>query len=176
VAGPIIGTTGRLEHQKGFDVLLRSLVDVPDATLVVVGDGGERSALDALARELGVAGRVYWAGWSGDPKAWLPAFDVWALPSRFEAFPLALLEALLAERAVVATDVGSVGEVVRERETGLLVPAEDPRALAGALRQLLDDEPLRRRLGVAGRSLVLERFTAERMAGAFRALYSELLV
>jgi glycosyltransferase involved in cell wall biosynthesis len=156
-------------------VLLCSLADVPDATLVVVGDGGERQALQALARELDIDARVVWAGWAGDPRAWLPAFDIWVLPSRFEAFPLALLEALLAESAVVATDVGSVAEVVRDGETGLLVPPEDPAALAAAMRQLLGQEELRRRLGAEGRRLVLERFTADRMARSFRALYDELL-
>jgi glycosyltransferase involved in cell wall biosynthesis len=175
VPGPIIGAVGRLEEQKGFDVLLRSLADVPDATLVVVGDGGERQALQALAHELDIDARVVWAGWAGDPRAWLPAFDIWVLPSRFEAFPLALLEALLAESAVVATDVGSVAEVVRDGETGLLVPPEDPAALAAAMRQLLGQEELRRRLGAEGRRVVLERFTADRMARSFRALYDELL-
>ena len=175
VPGPIVGAVGRLEEQKGFDVLLRSLSDVPDATLVVVGDGGERQALQTLARDLGIDARVIWAGWEGDPRAWLPAFDVWVLPSRFEAFPLALLEALLAESAVVATDVGSVAEVVRNGETGLLVPPDAPAALATALRRLLGEEALRRRLGADGRRLVLERFTADRMARSFRALYDELL-
>jgi glycosyltransferase involved in cell wall biosynthesis len=175
VPGPIIGTVGRLEEQKGFDVLLRSLLDVPESTLVVVGDGGERQALQTLARDLGVNRRVVWAGWEGDPRAWLPAFDVWVLSSRFEGFPLALLEALLAESAVAATDVGSVAEVVRNGETGLLVPPEDPASLAAALRRLLGDEALRRRLGADGRRLVLERFTADHMARSFRALYDELL-
>ena len=175
VPGPIIGTFGRLEEQKGFDVLLHSLLNVPESTLVVVGDGSERQALQTLARDLGVSGRVVWTGWEGDPRAWLPAFDVWVLPSRFEGFPLALLEALLAESAVAATDVGSVAEVVRNGETGLLVPPEDPASLAAALRRLLGDEALRRRLGADGRRLVLKRFTADHMARSFRVLYDELL-
>jgi glycosyltransferase involved in cell wall biosynthesis len=175
VLGPIVGAIGRLEEQKGFDVLLRSLVEVSDATLVVVGDGGERQPLEALAGALGVGERVVWAGWTSDPRAWLPAFDVFVLPSRFEGFPLALLEALLAECAVVASDVGSVAEAVRDTETGLLVPAEDPAALAAAVRQLLRDDGLRRQLGEKGRRLVRERFTAEHMARSFRALYDELL-
>jgi glycosyltransferase involved in cell wall biosynthesis len=150
-------------------------VDVPDCTLVVVGDGSERQALETLARDLGVYRRVVWAGWNDDPRAWLPAFDVWVLPSRFEGFPLALLEALLAQSAVAATDVGSVAEVVRDGETGLLVPPEDPAALAAAMRRLLRDEALRSRLGADGRRLVLERFTADHMARSFSALYGELL-
>jgi glycosyltransferase involved in cell wall biosynthesis len=174
-SGPIIGATGRLEPQKGFDVLLRALVALEEATLVVVGDGSERPALEALARELGVEARVGWAGWQDEPRTWLPAFDVWALPSRFEGFPLALLEALLAGRAVAAADVGSVAEAVRDGETGLLVPADDADALTLALRRLLDDDALRRRLGATGRTHVLGRFTADGMARAFRELYDDLL-
>ena len=102
-------------------------------------------------------------------------FDVVALPSRFEGFPLALLEALLARSAVVASDVGSVAEAVRDGETGLLVRPEDPAGLAAAIRRLLADVELRRRLGENGRRLVLERFTADHMVYGFEALYRELL-
>jgi glycosyltransferase involved in cell wall biosynthesis len=85
------------------------------------------------------------------------------------------LEALLARSAVVASDVGSVAEAVRDGETGLLVPPEDPAALAGAIRSLLADEQLRRRLGEEGRRLVLDRFTDVHMARGFESLYDELL-
>jgi glycosyltransferase involved in cell wall biosynthesis len=173
--GPVIGSVGRLEHQKGFDVLLRALADVPGASLRVVGDGSEREGLERLARELRVADRVAWEGWSDDPRSGLGSFDVFALSSRFEGFPLVVLEALLARAAVVATDVGSVAEAVIDGETGLLVPPEDPHALAAALRRGLADAGLRRRLGEQGRRLVLERFTADDMTHGFEVLYDELL-
>jgi len=86
-----------------------------------------------------------------------------------------LLEALLARSAVVATDVGGVSEIVRDGESGLLVPAEDPRALAGAIRSLLAEADLRQRLGEQGRQQVLRRFTADHMARAYERLYEELL-
>jgi len=104
----------------------------------------------------------------------LPSFDVVAFPSRFEGFPLAVLEAMLAERPVVASDVGSVAEAVRPGETGLLVPAEDPAALASALAELLAHSERRRALGARGRALVLERYTDTAMAGGFESLYAEL--
>jgi glycosyltransferase involved in cell wall biosynthesis len=174
-AGPIVGAVGRLEQQKGFDVLLRALRDVDSATLVVVGDGSERQHLQALARSLGVEGRVHWHGWSEDARSFLRSFDLLVVPSRFEGFPLVVLEAHLAETAVVATDVGSVAEAVLDGETGLLVPPDDAEALTLAIRRLLGDPDLRRRLAVRGRRLVLDRFTAEHMAREFRSLYDEVL-
>ena len=172
--GPVVGAVGRLEPQKGFDILIRALRDVNGATLFVVGDGAERAALKELAGRVGVADRVVWSGWRDDVRSLVASFDVVAFPSRFEGFPLAVLEALLCRSAVVAADVGSVGEVVRDGGTGLLVPPEDPAALAEALRRLLADAGLRRRLGDAGRQLVLERFTAAHMTRGFEALYREL--
>lgn len=173
--GPIVGGMGRLEPQKGFDVLFRALRDVDNATLVLVGDGSERERLQALARELGIEGRIVWQGWTEDARSYLPSFDLLVLSSRFEGFPLVLLEAHLAETAVVATDVGSVAEAVVDGESGLLVPPDDAEALTVAIRRLLDDAELRQRLALRGRRLVLERFTAEHMARAFRSLYDDVL-
>jgi glycosyltransferase involved in cell wall biosynthesis len=173
--GPIVGAAGRLEQQKGFDVLLRAFRDVESATLVIVGDGSERERLQALARGLGIEQRVIWQGWSENARSYLPSFDLFVLPSRFEGFPLVVLEAHLAETAVVATNVGSVPDAVVHGETGLLVPPADADALTAAMRHLLVDVDLRRRLARRGRLLVLERFTADHMARAFRELYDEVL-
>lgn len=173
--GAIVGAAGRLEPQKGFDVLLRALRDVEDATLVLIGDGSEREQLRSLARSLELDDRIIWQDWSDDVRSYLPALDVFVLPSRFEGFPLVVLEALLAETAVVATDVGSVAEAVRHEETGLLVPADDAATLAAAMRRLLADADLRRNLGRRGRRLVLDRFTAQHMACSFGAIYDELV-
>lgn len=173
--GPIVGAVGRLEQQKGFDVLLRAFRDVEGATLVIVGDGSERESLQAVARGLGIEGRVVWLGWSENARSHLPSFDLFVLPSLFEGFPLAVLEAHLAETAVVATDVGSVPDAVLHGDTGLLVPPADADALTVAIRQLLADADLRRRFASSGRRLVLERFTADHMAHAFRELYDEVL-
>jgi glycosyltransferase involved in cell wall biosynthesis len=173
--GAIVGAAGRLEHQKGFDVLLRALRDVEDATLVLIGDGSEREQLRSIARGLDLEDRIVWQEWTDDVRSYLPAFDVFVLPSRFEGFPLVVLEALLAETAVVATNVGSVPEAVRHEETGLLVPADDTEALAAAMRRLLADADLRRRVGRHGRRLVLDRFTAQHMARSFHGVYDELV-
>jgi glycosyltransferase involved in cell wall biosynthesis len=173
-SGPTIGAVGRIEHQKGFDVLIRALPGLPQAQVVFVGDGAERGDLARLAAEAGVAERVHWVGWSEEPHAYLASFDVFALPSRFEGFPLAVVEAMLARLPVVASDVGSVAEAVRHGETGLLVPAEDPGALAAALGSLLENPRRRSELGERARALALDRFTAGAMARSFESLYEEI--
>jgi glycosyltransferase involved in cell wall biosynthesis len=171
---PTIGAVGRLAPQKGFDVLIAALADVPAAQLVLVGGGEEEARLRALAERRGVASRVRFAGPVDDPRAMLGSFDVFAMPSRFEGFPLAVLEAQLAELPVVAAAVGSVPEAVIHEQTGLLVPPDDPAALARALNRLLADGDGARRLGGAARRLVLERFTADHMARRFEELYASL--
>jgi glycosyltransferase involved in cell wall biosynthesis len=172
-SGPIVGSLGRLDGVKGHDVLVRALPLLPEVTAVLVGDGTERNALEALAADLGVADRLRILGWLEDGRRQLGGFDVFVLPSRSEGLPLALLEAMLAGLPVVASDVGSVGEAVREGETGLLVPPGDPGALAAAIRRALEPE-LGARLGASGRARALERFTVEAMVSAYERLYAEL--
>jgi glycosyltransferase involved in cell wall biosynthesis len=170
-AGPTIGSLGRLDRQKGFDLLLRALAELPAVALVLVGDGPERAALERQATDTGLTPRVLFAGWQEEPRRHLTTFDAFVLPSRFEGFPLSVVEAMLAGLPVVASRVGSVPEAVRDGETGLLVPPEDPHALATALRRALDEPALGRR----GRELAREQFTSSAMAGAFEALYREIL-
>jgi glycosyltransferase involved in cell wall biosynthesis len=173
--GPIVGTIGRLDTQKGHDVLIRALPQLPDVTAVVVGDGPERDGLTNLAGELGVSDRVVLTGWREDARDLLTSFDVFALPSRFEGFPLVLLEAMLASLPVVAADVGSVSEAVVDGETGVLVAAEDVDGLAAAIGALFADEARRRILGAEARRNVLENFSPEATAKAYAALYEEIL-
>jgi glycosyltransferase involved in cell wall biosynthesis len=175
VEGPTVGVLARLAPEKGLDVLIRALAELDGVTALLVGEGPEHGALEDLARETAVAERVRFLGWVPNPRAWLGAFDVLALPSRYEGLPHAVLEGLLAEVPVVATNVGSVAEVVRDGETGILVPPDDPAALAEAIRGLLSDPESARRLAEAGRSLVLERFRPEAMVSAYEVLYDEVL-
>jgi glycosyltransferase involved in cell wall biosynthesis len=173
--GPVIGSLGRLSPEKAYDVAIRALREVPGATLVLVGDGAERVRLEELAGELGVAERVEFAGWTDEPRRYLAGFDVFVLSSHSEAFPLAILEAMLAGLPVVATDVGSVREAVQDGETGYLVPANDHQALAERIRDVLADPERARRLGANGRARARKLFTAEAMARTFEQLYREIL-
>jgi glycosyltransferase involved in cell wall biosynthesis len=170
----VIGSLGRLEPQKGYDVLVHSLSELPGVTAVIVGEGSERGRLVRLAERLGVSERLVLPGRSDDARRYLTIFDVFVLPSRFEAFPLAIVEAMLAEVPVVATDVGSVSEAVLEGQTGTLVARDDPSSLAGAVRDLLEDPQRARELGRRGREVAVERFTSAAMARAFEALYDEV--
>ena len=154
---PVAAFVGRLERQKGADVLLRAwpriLADVGDAHLLVVGDGADRTRLAGL----GVPD-VTFAGAQPNVREWLAAADVAVFPSRWEAGSLAVLEAMAVGRSVVVTDVAGTREAVRPG-TGSIVPREDADALAAAVTRRLTDRDLARSEGAAARSLVLEHYT-----------------
>lgn len=171
----VVGGVGRLRRQKGFDVLVRAVARVPGVHLVLVGDGPERAALEGLAGDLAMTERLTMTGWVEPVTGWLRCFDVLAMPSRFEGLPLVLLEAMLVQRVVVATDVGSTTDALCDGVTGLVVPVEDDEALAAALVRLRDDGNLRRRLGEAGGALARERFTAAAMARSYEEVYARVL-
>jgi len=173
--GPVIGSLGRLDHQKGYDVLIEALASLPEATGVLVGDGPEREQLEQLAQARSVGDRLILTGWSSEARRYLAGFDVFVLPSRYEGFPLAIIEAMLAGLPVVATDVGSVSECVENGETGIIVSVDDRDALAGALRHLLANAELRQRLGVSGRKRAESSFTADSMARSYEQLYAEIV-
>jgi glycosyltransferase involved in cell wall biosynthesis len=168
------GYVGRLSPEKGVSDLIRALPLLPDTELVVVGDGPERSSLAELANELGVDDRITFTGWRDDARAAFADFDVLVLPSSSEGLPLVLVEAMLAELPVVATDVGSVPEAVSDGETGVLLAPGSPPAIAAALERLRDDPGLRVRMGKAGRREALQRFSPEAAARAFAQLYEEV--
>jgi glycosyltransferase involved in cell wall biosynthesis len=164
----------RLEEQKGVDVAVRALAHARgrqlDAELVVLGEGPERPRLEALARERGVP--VHLPGRVPDVAVWLRSAEVLVHPVRWEGFGLAVLEAMLAGLPVVASRVSSLPELVADGETGVLVPPDDPEALATGIERALE---ARARLGAAGRRRARERFSVARMADATLAVYEETL-
>ena len=173
--GPLrLVSVGRLDPVKGHDVLLRAVAEVAGVELVVLGEGGTRDALEKQVAELGLADRVRLPGWAEDVTGELPAYDALVLPSRTEGWPLTVVEAMLAGLPVVATPVGSVAEAVDDGRTGLLVPKDDPTALASALRRLRDEPGLAQRLGAGGREVAAATMTAPRMAQSWLALWDEL--
>ncbi|MEQ1895368.1 MAG: glycosyltransferase, partial [Planctomycetota bacterium] len=171
-------TLAALVPRKGIDLLLAALARqpaTPSCVLLVAGEGPYRAALEARAAELGLGARARFLGARADKAELLCACDVFALASRAEGLGVAALEAMAAGRAVLATRVGGLGQAVVDGETGLLVPAEDVAALAGALARLAGDPALRARLGAAGPARVAAGFAAEGMVTAYEALYREVL-
>ncbi|MFI4969691.1 MAG: glycosyltransferase, partial [Lysobacterales bacterium] len=178
-AGLHLLAVGRLSRYKGFDVLIEALAQIADATVLLVGDGECAHELKTLAAARGVAGRIAFAGNLDDATlaAAYAAADAFVLPSldRSEAFGLVLLEAMRAGLGVIASAIpgSGVGTVVSDAETGLLVAAGNPVALAGAIGRLRDTD-LRARLGRAGRARWLSEFTLQRSAQAIRSIYRSL--
>lgn len=171
----IVGSVGRLNLMKAHDILLRAIAQVAKVRVVILGEGEQRAALEKLAVDLGVSDRVDLRGWVDDPRAYLPHFDVIALPSRSEGFPLAIVEAMLAARPVVATRVGSVPEAVTEGETGLLIDKDDIAGLATALCRLRDNPALRAQLGKRAREVAVSHFTIEQMTANYERLWHKLV-
>ncbi|MCC6173782.1 MAG: glycosyltransferase [Chloroflexi bacterium] len=173
--GLILGTLGRLTQQKGHAVLLRALTvlhrDLPSTHLFLAGRGPLHDALQADASRLGIADRVHLLGVRRDRDRLFAAMDLFVLPSRWEGLSLALVEAMGAGRPVVATTVGGNPEVVSHERTGLLVPPDDPDALAEAIRRLARDEQARRTLGRAAADDARIRFALEPHVEQIAALY-----
>lgn len=175
--GPVISIVGRLQAVKAHEIFLAAARKVlaarPDAQFWIVGDGELRGELEAIVARTGLTRAVSFLGYRSDVVQLLAKTDVAVCASHYEAFPRAVLEALVLERPMVATSVGGIPEIVIDGETGLLVPPRDPEALSAAVLQLLEDRELARRLASAGRRFVSQRYSLESHASAFAALYRE---
>ena len=172
----VVGFVGRLSAEKGPDVLLEALAQLQDLPIrsVYIGDGRDESALRERSRKLGLSDRVRWAGAVDDAGALFRAFDLFALSSRTEGTPIALFEAMSAGTPVVASAVGGVGDVVGVGEAWL-VPAEDPKALAAAIREAFTDATAGARRAAAAAGRLATGFSAERWVEGYDAVYREAL-
>ena len=174
---PIIGTVAALRREKNLARLIRCFAALPPelgTVLAIVGEGAERSTLEALAGELRVRDRVVFAGALADPSHILGAFDVFALSSDTEQMPFTLLEAMAAELPVAATDVGDVGAMVAPDNAPFIVRREDEKGLTAALATLVRDAALRRSLGALNRRRVHDLFGQERMIATYAHLFYEI--
>jgi glycosyltransferase involved in cell wall biosynthesis len=170
----VVGSVARLAPIKNQELLLAALALRPEAWLVLAGDGPRRSALEALAGELGVASRVRFLGLRRDVPRVLAACDLFSLSSHSEGLPIAVLEAMAAGLPVVATRVGGLPDAVTDGRTGRLTPPGDAAALAAAWGELLAPER-RRALGQAGQAVLRERFSLAAMVAAYDGIYRQLL-
>ena len=177
--GRIMVCVANLRQGKGHPDLLVAAAEVlprfPDVSLVLVGEGHLRPAIEEAVARYGLVGRVLLLGRRNDVPALLAAADLFVLPSHEEGLPNALLEAMAYGVPVVATAVGGTPEAVEDGVSGLLVPPRDPGALAKAMTVLLSDPPAARRLGQMGRARVAKFFTLDRMVEETEALYGALL-
>jgi glycosyltransferase involved in cell wall biosynthesis len=175
----VVGLVGRLAREKGVDLFVQAAAEVlkelPETRFVLVGDGPERAALEAQIDRLQVREKVRLAGPRSDMPSVYATLDVMVSASRQEGLPMAILEGLASGRAVIATAVGDVPNVVRDGSTGVLLLPEDVPALVSAMKRLLVDAKLRERLGAAGRNVIAKEFSAERMTADYLRIYRSAL-
>jgi glycosyltransferase involved in cell wall biosynthesis len=176
---PVVGTVARLHRQKGVASLLRAAPKIlsafPEARIAVVGDGPQGGSLRREAQRLGLEGRLLFLGERKDAASVMALFDIFVLPSLWEGLPFVLVEAATLGKPVVATAVDGVPEMLEDGKTGLLVPPNDPSALAEAVIRLLRDKDEARRLGQTARTLVPPRFPLRRMIDQTQNLYFDVL-
>ncbi len=163
VVGNVAALTGHKDHVTLVEAMALLRARVPEARLVIAGEGELRPTLEALVAERGLADRVVFAGFRHDLDRILPAFSVFCLSSHLEGLGTSLLDAMSFGLPVVATAAGGIPEAVEDGVTGCVVPPREPAALAEALADLVGDEERRRVLGEAGRQRFLRRFTADHM-------------
>ncbi len=175
----VVGFIGRLNHQKGLVYLLEAAMvvtqSVSNVRFLIIGDGPKRAEFEERTKELGIAGKVLFAGFRDDVNELYPIFDITVLPSLYEGLPIVPIESMGSGKPVVATQVAGTPEVVIDGETGVLVPPKDAESLAEAILQLLQDDALRRKMGKKGRELVKEKYSNERMVKAHKMLYQNLI-
>jgi glycosyltransferase involved in cell wall biosynthesis len=175
-SGPVLLAVGRLTWQKGFDRLIRMFarLPLPDANLVILGEGEARDMLVDLAAQCGVGNRVVLPGFVQDVERWFAHADVLALPSRWEGFGHVIVEAMAAGLPVVAYDCPhGPRDIIRNDENGILVPADGDSQFAAALQRLLTDETERRRFAKAGIQTA-ECFARNSIATSYLDLFRRL--
>lgn len=176
---PVIGAIARLAPQKGLQYLLRAAPEVlrshPNALFVFAGDGPQRESLETEATSLGIQNSISFLGVRSDTPDIFASIDVLAMPSVSEGLPMALLEAMAAAKPVVATAVGAIPKVIKNRVNGILLSPGDTGALAKALQELLNSGKLRSDLGCNARNTVEAAFSAESMALQYVQAYTGVI-
>lgn len=174
-ARPVIVTVARLRKEKGLELLIEAHALLPEAELLIVGDGPEEAALRELATQRGCAARVRFAGNLPDPRAAYLAADLFALSSHTEQMPIALVEAMGCGLPAVATAVGDVAAMVAPENAGWIVGGRDPAAFAQALALALRDRELCAAVGAANRAKALREYSVATMVARYQALYETVL-
>src|SRR3989344_7056946 len=162
----IIGTTANLYLTKGIDVLIdaaRSLNIPDDCIFIVIGSGPEKQQLEAKIKKLDLGKKVFLVGQIPQAARYVPAFDIFVLPSVKEGFPWSILDAMVAKLPVVATNVGAVPEIIEDGKNGFLIEPQQPEAIVDRIKKILDHDSLRQELGIQAHQTVLFKFNLDAM-------------
>jgi len=173
----LIGVASRLAEKKGVEDLIAAFPEIhrthPNTRLVLLGEGPFRQELEQRAQQTGLADGIHFTGFRDNVPDLLAAFDIIAQPSISEGLSIAVLEAMAAGKPVVACDIQGNREVIASGVTGILTPPSDPAALATAMRFLLDNPSVARKLGIAAQADCYRRFSQERMVRQILGLYDD---
>ncbi|MCX7927271.1 MAG: glycosyltransferase family 4 protein [Candidatus Omnitrophica bacterium] len=176
--GPVILTIGSLIPRKGINFLLMALPHIlkvyPQAVLLIVGEGPLDSNLKTLARNLSVDDKVVFLGRRNDVNQIISLSDVFVLPSLAEPFGIVNIEAMAMAKPVIATKVGGIPEIIKDKESGILVPPADSIALANTILEVLRDQTKAIAMGKRAREIVEEKFTIDKMVDNYFSLYQSL--
>ena len=170
----VIGSVGRLDKVKRYDLLLYAFSRLTKAILVLVGDGPERESLKKLASQLNIKDKVIFMGQRPDVEKLLSGFDIFVLPSKWEGFPLVIIEAAANGRPILASNVGGIPEFIRNGKNGWLFNGSSPELLAKKLNSLVESRSLREKLGRQA-ALSAQEFSLARMIEKYRQIYQSLL-
>ena len=170
----VIGTVAGLRPVKNLPRLVQAALSIPGTRLVIVGEGPEKAAITAKAREMGVLQRLVMPGFLPDPHRYIGLFDIFALSSDSEQFPIALVEAMAAGLPVATTHVGDVAVILPPEQLPLVAEC-DEYALAAALRQLVSDKGLRAQLGAVNQALATAAYDDKAMVASYAELYDRAL-
>jgi len=173
----LIGYIGQLISRKGLDVLLEAAAKITslDWRIILIGDGEQKNELVQIAQRLNILDRVEFLGFRADRIAFLKGFDVFVLPSKLEGIPRCLMEALAAEVPVVASDIPGCRDLITTNETGLLFSQDSPDDLAQKIIKVGADKTMQMKFKQNGRQLIMEKFSAARMAEQYAHLYYNMV-
>lgn len=176
---PLVGTIAILRKKKGHRILLEAipliLKKIPDAVFVFAGDGPQKENIITKIEQLGLSDKVFMLGLRKDIPNILKSIDVFVLPTLQEALGTSFIEAMAMEKPVIGTNVGGVGEVIKDGINGYLVEPDNPHALAEAIIMALQDKEKLSIIGIEGRKIAKQNYTVEKMCEKMHALYSSLL-
>ncbi len=168
---PVIATMGRFVRRKGFHVLIEAMASVPETFLWLLGDGEERGALEALAKERGVEGRVRFLGWQKDTRPYVAAADIFVMPSSHEPLGNVILEAWAQKRPVVSSRSEGPMWFMRDGENGLLVDIDDVAGFSRAIARLLSDKALAASIAEGGYRTLMQQFSEDAVCDAYIDLF-----